>query len=337
MYNIRAETFRALVVDSQEQAFSLGIKRLSLSDLPVGEVLIKVIYSGLNYKDALVCCPDGKVARRYPLVPGMEIAGVVVESDSTEFNPGDQVMAGDYNEIGISRHGGFSEYARVPARLLYSLPEGFTLKESIAIGGNGLSALLALRRLEQNGLKPENGPVLITGATGGVGSLAVSLFSQRGYRVAASSGKATESDYLKELGASEIISREEAAAVPGRPLEAERWAGSVDTVGGATLAYLSRTTKKGGSIAAIGLTGGAAFQATVYPFILRGINLLGIDMPSCPKDLRQELWKQLAESFELGSMVKKFAREISLEELPAAVANILKGNIRGRIIVRMDL
>lgn len=328
------DTFRALVVNKTEQTFTLGIEQLKLSDLPEGEVLVKVVYSTLNYKDGLVCSPDGKVARRYPLVPGMEIAGIVVESSSPDFKPGDEVMAGDYNEIGITRHGGYSEYARIPARVLYARPSGFSLQEAI-INVAGLAALMALMRLEQNGLRPENGPVLVTGATGNVGSLAVSLFSQRGYTVVASTGKMAERDYLTRLGASQIINREEIAKESPRPLESELWAGSVDNVGGSTLAYLTRTTKKGGSIAAIGLTGGANLKATVYPFILRGINLLGIDMPSCPPSLRQQLWEQLANDFDLHGVAEQIKHEIKLEELPEAVNDILNGKIRGRTLIKL--
>jgi putative YhdH/YhfP family quinone oxidoreductase len=330
-----SDTFRALVASKTEQDFKLEVKQLHLADLPEGEVLVKVLYSGLSYKDGLVCSPDGKVARRYPLVPGMELAGVVVASTSPAFKAGDEVMAGDYNEIGISRHGGYSEYARVPAHLLYPRPTGFSLKEAITLIGGGLTAMLALTQLEQNGLRPDKGPVLITGASGGVGSVAVSLFSQRGYRVVASTGKASESAYLKRLGASEILSREEVSRESPRPLETEVWAGSVDNVGGTTLAYLTRTIKKGGSIAAIGLTGGANFKATVYPFLLRGINLLGIDLPSCPFERRQELWHQLTTDFDLHQLAEQIQREITLEEVPAAVEAILQGKLRGRTLIKV--
>lgn len=328
-------SFRALVVNKTEQNFKLGIEQLRLDDLPEGEVLIKVVYSSLNYKDGLVCIPEGKVARRYPLVPGMEMTGIVIESSSPNFKPGDEVMAGDASEIGIARHGGYSEYARIPAKLVYARPAGLNMREAIIIGG-GLTGLMALWRLEQNGLRPENGPVLITGATGGVGSMAVSLFAQRGYTVVASTGKLAETPYLKSLGASKVISREEVSGESQRPLEQELWAGSVDNVGGSTLAYLMRTTKKGGSIAAIGVTGGPTLNATVFPFILRGVNILGIDMPSCPVETRQELWHQLAGSFTWERVIDQVAQEIRLEELPAAVKAILGGKTRGRTIVRLS-
>ncbi len=328
--------FRALVVNKTEQTFKLGIEQLRLDDLPKGEVLVKVVYSALSYKDGLVCIPDGKVARSYPLVPGMELAGIVLESSSPNFKPGDEVMAGDYNEIGIARHGGYSEYARIPARLVYARPEGLKMQEAITLSGAGLTALLALLRLEQNGLRPENGPVLVTGATGSVGSVAVSLFSQRGYSVVASTGKIEEKPYLESLGANKVISREEVSGEGQRPLEQELWAASVDSVGGSTLAYLTRTTKKGGSIAAIGLTGGSSFKGTVFPFILRGVNLLGIDMPSCSIETQQELWHQLASSFSWERVIAQIGREIRLEELPAAIEAILGGKTRGRTIVRLS-
>jgi putative YhdH/YhfP family quinone oxidoreductase len=330
-----AKAFQALVVNKNGQDFKLGLERLQFDDLPEGEVLIKVVYAALNYKDALVCIPDGKVARRYPLVPGMEMAGIVVESSNPNFKPGDEVVAGDANEIGIARHGGYSEYARIPARSVDARPAGLNMRQAITIKGAGLTALMALSRLEQNGLRPENGPVLVTGASGGVGSVAVSLFAQRGYTVVASTGKLAEAPYLESLGASKVISREEVSGEGQRPLEQELWAGSVDNVGGSTLAYLTRTTKKGGSIAAIGVTGGPNFNATVFPFILRGVNLLGIDLPSCSAEMRQELWHRLASDFTWERVLGQIIREISLEELPAAIKAILGGRTRGRIIIRM--
>jgi acrylyl-CoA reductase (NADPH) len=328
------KTFRAFVVNQTADGFKMGIERLNQHDLPPGDVLIQVAYSSVNYKDALVCIPDGRAARNYPLVPGLELAGVIVESTDPCFKAGDSVLAYDFgNTQGISRHGGYSEYARVPGDFLFRLPEGLDYKQALVLTA-GMTAAMGLRQLEKNGLTPQRGPVVVTGATGGVGSLAVSLLSRRGYTVAASTGKADAQDYLRQLGASEILSREETEAESTRPLEAERWAGSIDTVGGATLAYLMRTTKKGGAIAAIGVSGGAAFRATVFPLILRGIKVLGIDMPSTPLQMRRELWEEVMREATLLSLVDAIVSEVALEDIPRVTQAMLGGQTRGRILVR---
>lgn len=325
--------FRAFVVNQTPDGFQIGVQRLKQRDLPPGDVLIQVAYAALNYKDALACISRGGVARTYPLVPGLELTGVVVESSDARFQPGDRVLASDYGSTqGVSRHGGYSEYARVPGDFLVPL-EDVDFKQALVLTA-GMTAAMGLRLLEKNGLTPQRGPVLVTGATGGVGSLAVSLLSRRGYTVAASTGKPDAGDYLRQLGASEILSREETSAESKRPLEAERWAGSIDTVGGATLAYLMRTTKKDGAIAAIGVSGGAAFQATVYPLILRGIKVLGIDMPSIPLQMGRELWKEVIREATLLSVVDSIASEVTLEDIPWVTQAMLGGQTRGRILVR---
>jgi len=326
--------FRAFVVDQTSDGFQMGIRRMEQRDLPPGDVLIQVAYAAINYKDALVCIPNGNVARTYPLVPGLELTGVVVESTDAHFQPGDAVLAYDFGSTqGISRHGGFSEFARVPGDFLFPLPAGVGFKQALVLSA-GVTVAKGLRQLEKHDLTPERGPVLVTGATGGVGSLAVSLLSRRGYTVAASTGKPDAQDYLKRLGASEILSRQETEAESTRPLEAERWAGSVDTVGGATLAYLMRTTKKGGAIAAIGVSGGAAFRTTVYPLILRGIKVLGIDMPSTPLEMRRELWEEVIREAPLLSLVDAIVSEVTLEDIPRVTKAMLGGQTRGRVLVR---
>ncbi len=326
-------TFRAFVVNKTAEQFTAQVQTLTRDDLPPGEVLIHVAYSSVNYKDALACTPDGKVVRSYPFVPGIDLAGVVVESSDERFHAGDEVIATSY-DLGVSHYGGFSEYARVRANWVVPLPQGLTLKEAMALGTAGFEAALAVHQLEKNGLTPERGPVLVTGATGGVGSIAVNILARLGHTVAASTGKQTEHAYLKELGASTILSREEVSAESNRPLEKELWAGSVDSVGGATLAYLIRTTKYGGSIAACGLTGGTTVNTTVFPFLLRGVNLLGIDSVFCPMGLRRELWQRLASDLK-PTKLDSISREVTLDELPQVTASLLSGGVRGRTIVRL--
>ncbi len=328
-------TFRAFVVNKTEEGFTSGIKELTLADLPPGEVLIKVAYSSVNYKDGLASIPEGRIVRSYPFVPGIDLAGVVAESSDSRFKPGDEVLATSY-ELGVSHYGGYSEYARVNAGWVVPLPTGLTLKEAMALGTAGFTAALSIHQLEKNGLKPQNGPVLVTGATGGVGSIAISILSNLGYTIAASTGKSSEHNYLKELGASEILSREETSAESNRPLEKERWAGSLDSVGGSTLAYLIRTTRYAGSIAAYGNTGGPNLNTTVFPFILRAINLLGIESVNCPMELRHQLWQRLASDYKPRHLLDIIGHEVPLEELPKALATILKGGTRGRTIIRVS-
>jgi acrylyl-CoA reductase (NADPH) len=325
--------FRAFVVNKTDDRFTAQVQQLTQNDLPSGEVLIRVAYSSVNYKDALACTPDGKIVRSYPFVPGVDLSGTVVQSSDSRFREGDKVIATSY-DLGVSHYGGFSEYARIKGEWIVPLPNGLSLKEAMAFGTAGFEAALSLHQLEKMGLTPHSGPVLVTGATGGVGSMAVSMLAKRGYTVAASTGKQSEHAYLKELGVSDILSREEASAESNRPLEKEQWAGSVDTVGGATLAYLIRTTKYGGSIAACGLTGGSTVNTTVYPFILRGVNLLGIDSVFCPMELRRELWQHMATDLK-PSQLDSMIHEITLDELPQVTSSLLKGSIRGRTVVKL--
>lgn len=330
-----SSAFRAFVVNKTDEGFTAGFNQLTLADLPPGEVLIKVAYSGVNYKDGLASIAEGRVARSYPLVPGIDLSGVVVESSDSRFKSGDEVLATSY-ELGVSHHGGYCEYARVKADWVVPLPAGLTLKEAMALGTAGFTAALAIHQLEKNGLKPQNGPVLVTGATGGVGSIGINILSALGYTVAASTGKPSEHDYLKELGASEILSREETSAESNRPLEKERWAGSLDSVGGSTLTYLIRTTRYAGSIAAYGNTGGTNVNTTVFPFILRAINLLGIESVNCPMELRRQLWSRLGSDYKPRHLLDMIGHEVPLEELPQALATILKGGARGHTIIKIS-
>ncbi len=328
-------SFRAFVVNKNEQGFTAQHQQLTLDDLPQGEVLIKVRYSDVNYKDGLASIPEGRIVRNYPFVPGIDLAGVIAESSDPQFKPGDEVLATSY-DIGVSHFGGYSEYARVKAAWVVPLPQGLTLKEAMALGTAGFTAALSVYQLARMGLAPNNGPVLVTGATGGVGSIAIAILKKLGYTIAASTGKTTDHAYLKELGASDILSREEVSAESNRPLEKERWAGSVDAVGGSTLAYLLRTTKIGGSIASCGNTGGANFSTTVFPFILRGVSLLGIDSVQCPMELRRELWHRLGSSYKPAGLLDHIAHEKPFEEVPQALATILKGGVRGRTIIKIS-
>ncbi|HZQ38682.1 MAG TPA: oxidoreductase [Dehalococcoidia bacterium] len=328
------QTYRALVVDKQDGQFSVGVRELLFDQLPAGDVTIRVAYSTVNYKDGLACTPDGRIIRDYPMVPGVDLSGTVTESTDSRFKAGDEVVVTGY-DLGVAHPGGFAEYARVPAEWVVKLPAGLSLREAMALGTAGFTAALSVQRLEENGLRPGDGPVLVTGATGGVGSTAVSMLAGRGYDVAASTGKASEHEFLRGLGASEILSREEVSAQSSRPLERERWAGGVDPVGGDTLAYLIRSTKYGGSIASSGLTGGTALNTTVFPFILRGVNLLGIESVMCPMAVRSPLWQRLATDLKPQGLTESIAHDITLEQVPDLVPVILRGGVKGRAVVRV--
>ena len=318
----------------RKRVLPLTFKDVTRADLPPGEVLVKVAYSGVNYKDGLASIPEGKIVRTYPFVPGIDLAGVVDESSDARFKPGDEVIVTSY-ELGVSHYGGFSEYARVKADWVVPLPAGLTLKEAMALGTAGFTAGLAVHKLEYNGLKPQHGPVMVTGATGGLGSVAISILKNLGYTVAASTGKEAEQAYLRELGADDILTREETTAESKRPIEKERWAGSIDAVGGATLAYLLRTTKNGGSVASCGNTGGVNVSTTVFPFILRGVNLLGIESVNCPMELRRQIWDHLASDYKPARLLDLIGHEAPFVELPQALAAILKGGVRGRTIIKV--
>lgn len=329
-----SQSFEALVVDKQENDFSLNIKQFTINDLPKGEVLIRVHYSGVNYKDSLATIPNGNVVSQYPIVPGIDMAGVVVSSEDSRFKEGDEVIATSY-EIGVSHFGGYSEYARVSAEWVVPLPEGLTLKEAMIIGTAGFTAALSVMRLEENGLSRDSGNVLVTGATGGVGSFAVSILSKLGYSVEASTGKESEHAYLKELGATKILSREEVYNGTLRPLGKQSWIGAVDPVGGESLASVLSQIKYGGSVAVSGLTAGTNLPTTVLPFILRGVNLLGIDSVYCPMETRLKVWERLATDFKLANLEQLIQQEIALKDLPNVLPTLLKGEARGRTIVKL--
>ncbi|MCF8567197.1 acryloyl-CoA reductase [Alicyclobacillus tolerans] len=325
--------FYAYVAEKDGDNFSFGKKELDLIDLPEGEVTIRVRYSSVNFKDGLASTPNGRVLRSYPMVPGIDLAGEVVACSNASFQEGQPVLVTGYG-LGVSHFGGFAEYARVPANWVVPLPQGLRLRDAMVIGTAGFTAGLAVKRMEENGLRPGQGPVLVVGATGGVGSIAVAVLANSGYEVTASTGKQSEVDYLKSLGASQVLSREEVSQESSRALEKELWAGAIDPVGGKTLAYLLRTTKYGGSVASMGNTGGPELNTTVFPFILRGVNLLGIDSVNCPMDSRLQVWDRLAASLS-ASQLDAMAVETPFDELPEALSAILKGGVRGRVVITL--
>lgn len=305
-----------------------GVTTIDASDLPDG-VPIEVRWSSVNYKDALASTPKGKVARISPIVPGIDLAGIVAE-DADGVASGTEVIAHGY-ELGVSRHGGFSEMARVPADWLVPLPKGLTLREAMVIGTAGFTAALSVIALHQHGLRPEDGPVLVTGASGGVGSVAVDILSRLGFEVVASTGKPEAADYLTALGANAIVERE-LLSQPGRPLESPSWAGAVDCVGGATLANVLSRISYGGAVAASGLTGGAQLPTTVMPFILRGVSLLGVDSVQTGIDRRRAVWDRLGGDLK-PSGLDEIGHEIGLDDISGALDEILSGAATGRTVV----
>ena len=326
--------FRAYVAEKVGDRVERGVREFAEADLPSGEVEIRVAWSSVNYKDGLATRADGKVARISPLIPGVDLAGEVVASEEPAIPPGSVVLAHGY-DLGVSRHGGYTEYQRVPAGWVVPLAPGFSPREAMAIGTAGFTAAMSVVALEDRGLQPDLGPVLVTGASGGVGGTALAILAERGYEVWAATGKEDEAERLQQLGASGILTRDEVTA-EGRVLDPERWAGAIDAVGGATLPYILRTLRTGSAVAASGNAGGARLETTVFPFILRGIALLGMDSVLVPIGRRRELWDRLATDLrprELGVHVS----EVGLDELDEALDGILAGSARGRWLVRIGV
>lgn len=329
------ESFQALVVDKTESSFSVSIKPITVEDLPAGEVLIKVAYSSVNYKDGLASIPNGKIVRSYPFIPGIDLSGIVVSSTDERFYEGQEVIATGYG-IGVSHFGGYSEYARIPAAWITPIPTGLSLREAMIYGTAGLTAALSIQALEDHEVSPEKGKVLVTGATGGVGGSAIAMLSTKGYSVVASSGNADAKEYLTTLGAEEIISRDEVIGESTKPLEKQLWQAAVDSVGGNSLAAILSKISYRGSVAASGLTGGTSVPTTVLPFILRGVNLLGIDSVECPTELRSKVWARMASDLKPAQLDALVDREVTLSELPQALEDILQGNLKGRVLVRIS-
>jgi putative YhdH/YhfP family quinone oxidoreductase len=316
----------------EENGKSTGkLVQLSLDELDAGEVVIRTHYAGVNYKDALAATGAGKVIRRFPCVGGVDVSGVVESSSDTRFKAGDQVVVTSY-DMGVAHDGGFAEYVRVPADWVVPLPTGLTLFDSMVLGTAGFTAALAIHRMEQNELTPAKGKVIVTGATGGVGSLAVRMLSQLGYHVVALTSKVAEADYLRGLGANEVLLRSDVDLTSKRPLEKALWAGALDAVGGETLAWLARTVQQDGAIASFGNAGGAELHTTVFPFILRGVKLLGVDSAATPMPLRKQMWLRLAGDLHINDL-EKIAHRISLAQLPQACTTLIAGTSRGRYVV----
>ncbi len=327
-------TFNALVLDQTDDKVTASIKRLDEAALPDGDVTVDIAYSTLNYKDGMVLGGIGRLVRDYPHVPGIDFAGVVSSSDSPDYSVGDPVVLTGWR-VGEIHWGGYAQKARVQSQWLTPLPAGLTAQHAMALGTAGFTAMLAVMALEHAGLTPDQGQVLVTGANGGVGGVAVSILAKLGYDVAASTGRPEHSDHLRALGASEIIDRAELATVPDRPMLKERWAGAVDAVGGATLSSIIAQLKYGGSVAACGLAGGSKLDSTNIPFLLRGVNLLGIDSVMCPADRRMEAWARLAREVPRENL-ESLTEIVPLAALPELGPKILKGEIRGRIVVDVN-
>lgn len=328
-----AKTFRALVVrEENENQFTRAVEERSTADLPQGSLLIRVQYSSLNYKDALSASGNKGVTRHYPHTPGIDAAGVVEESDTPQFAPGDAVIVTG-RDLGMNTDGGFGQYIRVPADWAVSLPQGLTLRESMIYGTAGFTAALSVLRLLRYGLSPEQGEVLVTGASGGVGSTAVALLAKLGFTVAAASGKPSAQEFLRKLGAAQVLSREEAAD-SSRALLKPRWAGAVDTVGGEYLSAALKATRYGGGVTTCGNVASGELHSTVYPFILRGVALLGIDSVECPLPVRQQIWQHLAGDWKLADL-EGLSRQVGLDALDVEIERILQGQQTGRVLVSL--
>ena len=331
---MQQEHFKGLVIDQHEGQVQAAIQELSKESLPPGDVVVAVAYSDLNYKDGLAVTGKARVIRSYPMVPGIDFAGTVEESHSPDFKPGDQVILTGW-EVGERYWGGYAQRARVRADWLVPVPEGLSLKQAMGIGTAGFTAMLCVMALEEHGLTPGEREVVVTGASGGVGSIAVAVLAKRSYNVVAATGRPEEQAYLQELGARAIIDRNVLSAPSNRPLESERWGGAVDAVGGETLAGLLRSMAPGTSVAACGNAGGVALHTTVLPFILRGVNVLGINSVFVPQPRRREAWERLVRDLPL-DLLDRMIQVVPLEAVPDLSNEILKGHIRGRVVVDVN-
>jgi len=331
---IAPSTFTAFIVEENEpQKFSYRVGKRSITDLPEGELLVKVHYSSLNYKDALSATGQFGITKKYPHTPGIDVAGEVVECSNGAFKPGDKVIVTSY-DLGMDTPGGYGQYIRVPSCWALPLPEGLSMRESMVLGTAGLTAGMCVWKLVRNGVLPKDGDILVTGATGGVGSVAVAILAKAGYRVIASTGKSSEKDYLLAIGAAEVIGREEVVVGAEQPLMAERWAGVVDVVGGETLGAAIKATKYDGTVTCCGLVGSLEMPVGVLPFILRGVSLLGVDSVQCGMATRRLVWEKLAGEWKLDNL-ETIAQDCSLQNLEKEIHAILKGHVRGRVVLNL--
>ena len=328
-------SFNALMVRKDDEGkTSAAVETLTLDDLPEGDVVVAVEYSTVNYKDGLCVGPGGGLVRNYPHVPGIDMAGVVESSDHAGFAPGDRVVLNGFR-VGEVHWGGYAQKARVKGDWLVKLPDAITTRQAMAVGTAGYTSMLSVIALEAHGLKPGNGPVLVTGAAGGVGSVATAILGHLGYDVAAVTGRPETAEYLTSLGATQIVPRDEINETTKRPLEAETWSGCIDAVGGAMLARVLGQMKYGASVAAVGLAGGAALPATVIPFLLRGVNILGIDSVMRPIADREEAWGRIATDLPMDKL-EAMIQPATLADLPGLGADILKGQVKGRVVVDVN-
>lgn len=326
-------TFTAFRIHSSAGKIHAGFEKLTLDDLTSGDVVIKSVYSNINYKDALAATGKGSILRKFPLVGGIDVAGLVEDSNNDRFKHGDQVLICGAG-LSESMDGGYSQYVRVPGSCIIKLPESMSLYQAMAIGTAGFTAALAVNQMQLNGQRPEMGPIVVTGATGGVGSYAIDYLSGLGFEVIAISSKADQINYLESLGASKVISHQ-SLSMGNRPLEQNLWAGAIDCVGGKLLSWLTRTVKPLGNIAAIGLTGGIEINTTVMPFILRGINLLGINSVYCPNEIKTKLWNRMATDLKPRHIDLIVTQKINFEQLPEMFQAYIQGKVIGRTVVKI--
>lgn len=327
------KSFQALFIEKEADNTSLHFRETTLDNLPENEVTIEVHYSGINYKDGLAVLPEGKIVNQYPFIPGIDASGVVIESKSDRFQVGDEVIVTSY-DFGVSYFGGYSEFIRVPAEWVVPLPQGLSLKEAMILGTAGFTAALSVDALESSGVRPETGKIAVSGATGGVGSLSTAILAKRGFSVVASSGKKDAKDFLQKFGVSEVVSREAFQPEKIRALDKQLYAGAIDCVGGKPLSYLLTAVQYGGAVTTCGMSAGGKLDTTVFPFILRGVQLLGIDSVLCPIQKRTQIWQRLATDFKLANL-DELATEINFQTLPEALHQVMNGGVTGRYLVKI--